>query len=91
MMIPFLPLASWKFTGKERKNLIRDSHILSKSQASKGYLPSQLQEILTLVRKYECSDSYYVSPSNVSIASRATCCDKHAENLSETMIVTNFN
>ena len=60
---------------------MRDSHIKSMSLAFKGYLPSQLQEILTLVRKYECSDSYYVCPSNVSIASRATCCDKHAENL----------
>ena len=49
MLIPFLPLASQNFICKEKNNLMRDCHITSKSQASKGYLPLQLQEMLTPV------------------------------------------
>ena len=52
MLTPFLPPASWTFTCKEQNNFMRGCHIKSKLLASKGYLPSQLQEMLTLVRKY---------------------------------------
>ena len=52
MLIPFLPPASWNFICKEKNNLMRDCHITSKSQASKGYLPLQLQEILTPVSRF---------------------------------------
>ena len=60
IVTPFLPPASWNFTCKEQNNHMRDLYIESKSLASEGYLPSQLQEILTLVRECKYRHSHYV-------------------------------
>ena len=64
MLIPFPLPASWNFIFKKQNNLMSSCHIKSKSVDSEGYLPSQLQGMLTLVSEYEYSDNVLCLPLN---------------------------
>ena len=63
MLTPFLPPASWNFTCKEQNHLLRVLNIASKSLASKGYLPLQLQDILTSVSEHKNIQTAIMSAS----------------------------